>query len=146
MHVRPIKRNKHCLLVDCLVVSFISPRYNHFFFSAEVICIVAVVIPRDFAVRVTWFHEKMCLYRVCAYIWWGYIPVRLYQHTSCFIDTAAWYDCCVYTVWALLFDIPVKLLWSTLASFETLWIHTAIVADCLLKTTVHRLLACIWLL
>ena len=38
-----------------------------------------MVIPRDFAVHMTWFPEKVWLYRVCAYIWCGCIPVRLYK-------------------------------------------------------------------
>ena len=38
-------------------------------------CVVAVLIPRVFAVQMTWFPEKVCLYRVCAYMRCDYIPV-----------------------------------------------------------------------
>ena len=47
---------------------------------AVVIHGVAVLIPRDFAVQMTWLPEKVCLYRVCAYMRCGYNPVRLYLY------------------------------------------------------------------
>ena len=33
------------------------------------------VIHREFAVHMTWFPEKVCLYCACAYFRCGYIPV-----------------------------------------------------------------------
>lgn len=40
---------------------------------------VAVLIPREFAVRTTRFPETVCLYRVCGYMRCGYIPVCRYN-------------------------------------------------------------------